>query len=315
MQNDKKYSIKAVSQICGLTEYVIRAWEKRYNAVTPSRTDTNRRIYSQSDIEKLKLLHQATAKGHSISNIANLSLDSLKELNETPEAIKNAANSNSRNDFDSSKQVDICFEAIQKLDAEKLETELLKASISLSQPDLIEKLLIPLLEKTGQNWEIGKIRVINEHLASTVFIPFLFNLIDSYKIPITAPKILFAAPMGQQHEFGALLASAVAAYSGWKAIYLGSNLPVVDFINAAERMEPKAVALSIIYPPNDIQLKNELLKLKLLNKEIAIFAGGRAAFTYLDVLDQINAYYVKDLNEFKNKLMSLSNGQELKRSG
>ena len=72
-------------------------------------------------------------------------------------------------------------------------------------------------------------------------------------------------------------------------------------------MKPKAVAISIIYPPDDLQLKNDLLKLKMLNKEIAIFAGGRAASTYLDVLDQINAYYIKDLNEFKNKLMSLSN--------
>lgn len=307
MQNEKKYSIKAVSRISGLTEFVIRAWEKRYNAVTPSRTDTNRRVYSQTDIEKLRLLHQATAKGHSIGNIANLSIDSLKELTGTPVEHEIAVNKNSGNNIDPSKQVDICVEAIQKLDAEKLETELLKASINLSQPDLIEKLLIPLLEKTGQNWEEGKIRVINEHLASTVIGPFLFNLIENYKIPITAPKILFTAPMGQQHEFGALLASAVAAYSGWKAIYLGSNLPVVDFINAAENMQPKAVALSIIYPPNDLRLKNELLKLKLLKKEIAIFAGGRAASTYLDVLDQLNAYHVNDLNEFKNKLISLSN--------
>jgi len=54
-------------------------------------------------------------------------------------------------------------------------------------------------------------------------------------------------------------------------------------------------------------LKNELLKLKLLIKDIAIFAGGRVASTYLDVLDRLHAYYVKDLNEFKNKLISLSN--------
>ena len=78
MQSEKKYSIKAVARISGLTEFVIRAWEKRYNAVTPSRTDTNRRIYSQTDIEKLKLLQHATTNGHSIGNIANLSIDSLR---------------------------------------------------------------------------------------------------------------------------------------------------------------------------------------------------------------------------------------------
>ena len=306
MQSEKKYSIKAVARISGLTEFVIRAWEKRYNAVTPSRTDTNRRIYSQTDIEKLKLLQHATTNGHSIGNIANLSIDSLKELTGTSIPTNDSVKKNSEYVFDPLKHIDICMDAIQKLDAEKLEIELLKASVNLSQPELVEKLLIPLLEKTGQNWEEGKIRVINEHLASTIIGPFLFNLIDSYKIPNSAPKILFTTPMGQQHEFGALLASAVAAYSGWKAIYLGSNLPVVDFINAAEKIEPKALALSIIYPPNDPQLKNELLKLKLLKKEIIVFAGGRAAYSYVDVLEQINALLVKDLNEFRSKLISLS---------
>jgi methanogenic corrinoid protein MtbC1 len=307
MQNEKKYSIKAVARISGLTEFVIRAWEKRYNAVTPTRTDTNRRVYSQTDIDKLKLLQQATTNGHSIGNIANLDIESLKELVGTPEPNNISINKSDGNNFDSLKRVDICMEAIHKLDAEKLETELLKASISLSQPELFEKLLIPLLEKTGRDWEEGSIRVINEHLASTVIGSFLFNLIDNYKIPNTAPKILFTTPMGQYHEFGALLAAAVAAYAGWKAVYLGSNLPIVDFINAAEKMEPKAVALSIIYPQNDLQLKNELLKLKLLKNEITIFAGGRAAYSYTDALNQINAHLIKDLNEFRNKLNSLSN--------
>ncbi|MGA9291606.1 MAG: MerR family transcriptional regulator [Ignavibacteriaceae bacterium] len=306
MQNEKKYSIKAVAGISGLTEFVIRAWEKRYNAVTPSRTDANRRVYSPADIEKLKLLHQATTKGHSIGNIADLNIDSLKELIGMPASNDISVKKDNGSNFDPLEHIDICIDAIQKLDAEKLETELLKASISLSQPELIEKLLIPLLEKTGQNWEEGKIRVINEHLASTIIGSFLFNLIDNYKIPNTAPKILFTTPMGQQHEFGALLASAVAAYSGWKAVYLGANLPIVDFINAAERMEPKAIAMSIIYPQNDPQLKIELLKLKLLNKDIIIFVGGRAAYSYIEVLDQINALLVKDLNEFQNKLISLS---------
>lgn len=308
MQNEKKYSIKAVSQITGLTEFVIRAWEKRYNAVTPSRTETNRRIYHEDDIDKLNLLHEATLKGHSIGNIAELNFDALKELVGKPESNnKNYNNPEFINkNGDPSVHLEICLEAINSLNAEQFENELLKASVNLSQPVLFDKFLIPLLEKLGENWEKGEFRVVNEHMASSIIGGFLSNLRENHKITNTAPKILFTTPMGQHHEFGALLAAAVAASAGWKAIYLGPNLPAVDFISAAEQLNVKAVAISLIYPPNDSQLKRELEKLKILRKDTAIIAGGRVAGTYTDILEYLNAYYVKDLNDFIYVLNSLA---------
>jgi MerR family transcriptional regulator, light-induced transcriptional regulator len=74
MANNYKYPIKVVSQMTGLSVHVIRAWEKRYNVVEPDRTETNRRLYSEEDIEKLKLLNDALHLGHHIGGIANLSL-------------------------------------------------------------------------------------------------------------------------------------------------------------------------------------------------------------------------------------------------
>jgi DNA-binding transcriptional MerR regulator len=80
MKNENKYPIKAVAQKTGLSVHVIRAWEKRYNAVVPNRTDTNRRLYSESDIEKLQILLKLTTQGHNIGGIANLSIDDLREM-------------------------------------------------------------------------------------------------------------------------------------------------------------------------------------------------------------------------------------------
>ena len=80
MENSITYPIKAVSQITGLSIHVIRAWEKRYNAVVPFRTDTNRRLYTSKDVEKLKLLSAASNMGYSIGNIANYKIDDLKSI-------------------------------------------------------------------------------------------------------------------------------------------------------------------------------------------------------------------------------------------
>lgn len=307
MQSEKKYSIKAVSQLTGLSEFVIRAWEKRYSAVTPSRTETNRRVYSFKDVEKLNLLHEATIRGHSIGNVAGLSIESLKDLiGQIKFQSIGYVNSKSQQDkVNPSIHLKNCLTTIQNLDANQFEKELLRASVNLSQPVLFEKLLIPLLEKIGQNWQEGIYRVVNEHLASTIVGAFLSNLRDGHKIPDTAPKILFTTPTGQYHEFGALLAAATAAASGWKVIYLGPNLPITDFMSAAEQLNTRAVALSLIYPPNDTQLKKELEKLKVLRKNIAIIAGGRVADTYISTLNELGAYLVNDMNDFKDILNSL----------
>lgn len=92
------YGIGAVVRRTGLSAPNIRMWEKRYGAVVPERTATNRRIYSKKDVERLSLLHRLTERGHSISNIANLSLADLRERLSEEEnlAPSNAANGEGR---------------------------------------------------------------------------------------------------------------------------------------------------------------------------------------------------------------------------
>ena len=74
------YPIKVAVRRTGLTAHAIRVWEKRYSAVTPVRTPTNRRLYSEADIERLQLLRRATLAGHSIGQIAGLPIDDLRTL-------------------------------------------------------------------------------------------------------------------------------------------------------------------------------------------------------------------------------------------
>src|ERR1700759_905100 len=74
------HSIKTVARLTGLSPHVIRIWEKRYGAVAPARSDTNRRLYSDSEVERLNCLRMATAAGHSIGNIATLPIARLRSL-------------------------------------------------------------------------------------------------------------------------------------------------------------------------------------------------------------------------------------------
>jgi len=304
-----KYPIKVVSQMTGLSVHVIRAWEKRYSVVEPDRTDTNRRLYSEEDIEKLKLLNDALHLGHHIGGIANLSLLELKKLipkesNNLLEIKNGFAPVNS--EILVEEILSDSMRAIRNYDSKKLESILLNASAKLTQPILIEELIIPLVYKVGDLWHSGEIRVANEHLASSVIRGFLYNLLESYSLNDSAPVMVTATPRGQEHELGALIAGVVAASSGWKVLYLGTNLPAEEISAVVSHLNARIVALSIVYPNDDLHLKHELKKFKhLLPDGVSIIVGGRAANGYLDVLDEIGAVVVKDSRHLRLELEAI----------
>lgn len=306
MANNYKYPIKVVSQMTGLSVHVIRAWEKRYNVVVPDRSDTNRRLYSEEDIDKLRLLNDASNLGHNIGSIAHLSHSELRELlfkerDKTSELENGYAGDEVVTLVE--EQLSDCIESIKNYDAKKLESILLNASAKLTQPVLIEELIIPLVYKIGDMWHEGEIRVANEHLSSSVIRGFLFNLLESYSVGESAPVMVSATPRGQEHELGALIAGVVAASSGWKVIYLGANLPAEEVSAVVSHLKAKVVALSFVYPVDDPLLKKELKKLKqIIPAGVSIIAGGRATSGYLDVLDEIGSLVVKNIKQLRVEL-------------
>ena len=80
MKDTPIHPIQTVARRTGLTADVIRAWERRYRAVVPQRSETRRRLYSESDVERLLLLRRATLAGRRIGDVANMSTDELAPL-------------------------------------------------------------------------------------------------------------------------------------------------------------------------------------------------------------------------------------------
>src|SRR4051812_47641703 len=75
-----RYPLRAVMRRTGLSADVIRAWERRYMAVSPERSEGGQRLYSERDVVRLGLLARATTEGHSIGEIARLEVDALEAL-------------------------------------------------------------------------------------------------------------------------------------------------------------------------------------------------------------------------------------------
>src|SRR5512144_289316 len=77
-----RYPVRLVALRTGLSPDVLRAWERRYRVVTPTRTDGGQRLYSDLDVERLLRLRRLTDQGHAIGRIALLPLPELVRLEE-----------------------------------------------------------------------------------------------------------------------------------------------------------------------------------------------------------------------------------------
>src|SRR5687768_2967127 len=80
MSETPLHTIQVAARRTGLSTHVIRVWERRYAAVKPERDASDRRLYSETEIDRLALLRDVTEAGHSIGTVANLDAAQLQEL-------------------------------------------------------------------------------------------------------------------------------------------------------------------------------------------------------------------------------------------
>ncbi len=295
--HDAHHTIKAVAQRTGLSAHVIRIWEKRYSAVEPVRTDTNRRLYSDREVERLTLLRDLTQSGHSIGPIAQLPTERLRQLASDSLAANGKPPEPAR--APSGSLLDQSLAAVKELDGARLEKILNQSAVELGAQGVLQKVIAPLAQRIGDLWRDGIITAAHEHFASGVIRIFLGHAAKSFAHATNAPTLVVGTPHGQIHELGALLAGAAAAHLGWRVVYLGASLPAAEIAGAARQSKALAVALSLVYPEDDRDLPAELGRLRqLLPESIVLLAGGRAAASYRPALTQIGATEMKDLQHF-----------------
>jgi len=303
---ESHHSLRVVTQRTGLTTHVVRIWEKRYGAVKPKRTATNRRLYSDAEIERLTLLRLATAAGHSIGGIANLPLERLKTLvaEAEPDGLRTRGGGNIFS-LEQSFQ-ESCLSAVKQMDARRFEEALQRALIALGHQGLLQRVIAPLSQTIGEQWRNGGVTAAHEHFLTASLKVFLGQMAKQFATAENAPGIIVATPAGQLHELGALLANTAAAHLGWRTVYLGASLPAAEIAGAAAQNRVNAVALSIVYPEDDPNLAQELANLRrFLPSQIKILTGGRAAEAYRPALKRIGAIQTANLDEFSRQLEAL----------
>jgi len=307
--------MRVVTRRTGLSGDLLRAWERRHRVVTPSRSPSGHRLYSDRDIERLVLLYRATLAGRSIGQLAALgsaALAALVHQDASAETLPNAliarpaARAERGATQSAAHYLDHCLRAIRRLDAPALAATLRHAAMALHAADYLDSLVVTLLDHVGTEWRPGTLAPVHGLLARSVLRRSLDSAIEQASSPAARANVVIATPVGEVHEFPALLAALSAAVEGWRVTYLGANLPVEHIAKAAVLTRARAVALSVDRPASDRSTDDEFRRLRrAMPRRVALLVCGSASAGYQATLDEIGAMHPGDLAGFRSQLRLL----------
>lgn len=307
---EPQHPIRVVATRTGLTPSALRAWERRYGVVEPARSEGGQRLYSDADIERLALLKRVTDAGRAISRVADLSMDELRELAAEDEEARRAVERwearqepSTNGHPDPERYLEQALEAVQALDADRLEMVLRRAAMTLGSAQFIDDLLAPLLTTIGERWAEGLLRPSHEHAASSVVQRVLAWMAPP---PGVGPMIVLGTLPGEDHELGAMLASATASLEGWGVTYLGKNLPPEEIASAAEAVDADVVGVSAVNPVNGSDAVADLDELRrCLPPEMDLIVGGAMASKLVEEATEPGIREVASLGRLRLELRDL----------
>ncbi len=217
----QNFSIKDLENLSGIKAHTIRIWEKRYNILSPERTATNIRTYSNSHLQKLLNISLLNEHGYKISRISKMNDQEIIKM------VKhiNASTSLQNRAVKSFKMAMMNFD--QRL-FQQTYKELLEEK---SFREIFHQVFLPLFEEIGTLWQTDTIKPIHEHYLVDLIKQKLYLEISKtnpHKNPISETLYVLFLPENEIHDIGLLYLYYELLYNNYRAIYLGPSLPLSD---------------------------------------------------------------------------------------
>ena len=275
------FNIHIASQLSGVAAATIRAWEKRYNVLTPQRADNGHRLYSESDIEKLSILQQLTQQGFSIGKIAGLSNDELKAMlkeNELTSIELFAADDKDIVDMESVRSGILLALSAYKLDIISYELE--KVKKTLSPRDFALEIIVPLFREIGIRSMNETLSIAQEHTLTAIVQFHMGQMIAKHyaRQQLRPGLILLAAPEGELHEIGLMAACLLCIEYNVQFLFLGKDMPADAMAETINQLRPTSVLFGVTKGheiTEHFTLQDYLKKLKsLMTVNVPVVIGG-----------------------------------------
>ncbi len=287
------YSIRQIVDLTGLSEFTLRGWETRYKAFKPLRTPTGRRKYSHSALQKALLLRELTLRNYRIGQIANHPEGTLQTLLE-----KKSSDQRPLGRFQDKIEQILNNVSLQNWD--RIQLEFRRVSRSARPNIVLADFISPLVTEFGRQVASGIMSISQEHIFSSIVKEALYSLRYEANVRRRSHRFVIAAPEGDFHELGILIAHAMVAHAGIKSIYLGANTPKKDLCEAALRFGATHVLVGSTVSQKegakeDVYSYFHFLD-RHLKRDISIWLGGRNLIK--PIVRSREVEYFSSLNDF-----------------
>lgn len=250
------YTVSQAAALTGIPATTLRAWERRYGLITPTRTRGGYRLYDAAQIEKLREMAARVAGGMRAAQAAA----SLHDYR-TPEHGRLGESSD-------------LVAAAESLDPTLLRPTIDAAFASADFEHVVGSWLLPQLERLGEAWASGRLSVAQEHFASAELMAALSSFFHASSEGARGATVLVGLPAGARHELVLLAFATCLRRLGSNVVYLGADLPAADWQAAARGQHPRAAVLGAHSLADAEAASGVAEALNRLSPPVSVWVGG-----------------------------------------
>ncbi|PZT56874.1 MerR family transcriptional regulator [Paenibacillus silvae] len=242
------YSIKQVAAMLGIQAVTLRAWENRYNAVTPERTESGYRMYTEEHVADLRWLKQQIDQHQTSISEAVRMLKEKKESRSKAVIPMPAAPPVPNAEEAYEHMSDQIYDSLYHFQGERANGLIDFGFTMYGYDSMFYHVLVPILVRVGDAWEEGRATVAQEHFMTQLISQRFYQFFHLFPIYPHLPKVLAMCPEGEHHQVGLLLFSLFMRKNGAEVLYLGANTPEDGVFPIIREQKIKLVCLSITNP-------------------------------------------------------------------
>jgi DNA-binding transcriptional MerR regulator/methylmalonyl-CoA mutase cobalamin-binding subunit len=241
------YTIKEASARTGVGAPLIRAWERRYGVVRPTRTPSGYRLYDDASLRVLLAMRSLVETGWTASEAARAIASGEVVVDEIAGRLEVAAPAPAQAAAESPRARLIArfiaaAEKASSRDTEAVLDEMLSAG---SFEAVIDALVLPATAALGDSWAADRLSVAAEHAASAAVARRLAAAFQAAGAPGRTQAIV-GLPPGARHELGALAFAVALRRRGVGVLYLGPDVPVDGWVDAVVRTRARAAVIGAV---------------------------------------------------------------------
>ncbi|GIX02017.1 MAG: DNA-binding protein [Thermogutta sp.] len=151
--------------------------------------------------------------------------------------------------------------------------------VGLSFAEIADHVIAPAFEQIGQEWECGKLHIYQERVACCILSEVLAEVASTLPEETLHQPLAIGATLSQDHYvLASQLVQLVLREKGWRARFLGPNLPAPTLRQAIADWHPRLFWLSISHVTSRQDIIEDCRDLFTLCRQIdcLFVVGGRS---------------------------------------